>query len=131
VDGREVAPYDSVLAFAGYRLERTDRQLPALGMIRRTTPAGDEIVRITPGGAADRAGLRAGDVVPTVDDRPIASVRFPELIGRTVRLDVLRGQERRSVSMQIPGRAAPDYRIADLATITAEQRALRERWLGR
>ena len=39
VDGRWPAPYDSVLAFAGYRLERTDRQLPALGMIRRTTPS--------------------------------------------------------------------------------------------
>ena len=130
VDGRQPAPYDSVLAFAGYRLERIDRQLPVLGMIRRTTAAGDEIVRITPGGAADRAGLRAGDVVPTVDDRPIASVRFPELIGRTVRLDVRRGQERRSISMQIPGRAAPDYRIVDRDTISAEQRSLRERWLG-
>ena len=130
VDERRPAPYDSILAFAGYRLERTDRQLPALGMIRRTTPAGDEIVRVTPGGAADRAGIRAGDVVPTVDDRPIASVRFPELIGRTVRFDVLRGQERRSISMRIPGLAARDYRIVDLGATSAEQRALRERWLA-
>ena len=130
VDGRRPAPYDSVLAFAGYRLERVDRQLPVLGMSRRTTASGDEIVRITPGGAADRAGFRVGDVVPAVDDRPIASVRFPELIGRTVRFEVLRGHDRRSITMPIPGRAAPDYRIVDLGNITAEQRALRERWLG-
>ena len=43
---------------------------------------------------------------------------------------VLRGQERRSITLQIPGRAAPDYRIVDVGALTAEQRALRERWLG-
>jgi predicted metalloprotease with PDZ domain len=129
VDKREVPPYDSVLAFAGYRLHRVDRRLPVMGMVRRTTPQGDEILSIAPGGSADRAGLRVGDIVQTVDDQPIAAVRFADLIGRTVRFTVLRRGERRAALVQITGRAAPIFRIVELETMTAVQRALRERWL--
>jgi predicted metalloprotease with PDZ domain len=129
VDQREVPPYDSVLAFAGYRLDRVDRQLPVMGMVRRTTPEGDEILSIAPGGSADRAGLRVGDVVQTVDDQAIAAVRFADLIGRNVRFTVLRRGERQAVLVQITGRAAPIFRIVELETLTTAQRGLRERWL--
>jgi predicted metalloprotease with PDZ domain len=130
VDKPGAPPYDSVLAFAGYRLERIDRQLPVLGMVRRTAPLGDEILRITPGGSADRAGLQVGDVVQTVADQPVASVRFVDLIGRNVRFNVLRRGERETVWVQVVGRAAPSFRIVETETVTPTQRALRERWLG-
>jgi predicted metalloprotease with PDZ domain len=130
VDEPQAPPYDSVLAFAGYRLERTDRQLPVLGMVRRTTPDGDEIVSVAPGGSADRAGLRVGDVVQTVEDQSIAAVRFADLIGRNVRFNVLRRGERLAIPVQITGRPAPIFRIVELDTVTSAQRELRERWLG-
>jgi predicted metalloprotease with PDZ domain len=129
VDRRSAPPYDSLLAFAGYRLDRTDRQLPVLGMMRRTTSDGDEIVSIAPGGSADRAGLRVGDVVQTVEDRAIASVRFADLIGRSVRFNILRRGERETVSVQIAGRAAPIFRIVEVDNLSSSQRALRARWL--
>jgi C-terminal processing protease CtpA/Prc len=98
-------------------------------MVRRTTSGGDEILSIAPGGSADRAGLRVGDIVQTVEDQQIAAVRFADLIGRNVRFNVLRRGERLTVLVQITGRPAPIFRIVELDTVTAAQRELRERWL--
>jgi putative serine protease PepD len=38
-------------------------------------PAGTAIVRLVPGGAAQKAGLRVGDVITKVDDGPITTVQ--------------------------------------------------------
>lgn len=130
VDQRTQPPYDSLLAFAGYRLQRVERQVPEMGMVRRSTAEGQEILRVTPGGSADRAGLRAGDVVLTVDGRSLSAVRFAELIGRSVPFTILRGNERQTASVRIAGRSAPIINFVDIAARTPAQLALRERWLG-
>ncbi|MFR0357245.1 S1C family serine protease [Streptomyces sediminimaris] len=59
----------------------TDSGRAALGITVRTvlnansTPAGVGIVAVTKGGAADKAGLRAGDIITKLDDTRIADTQ--------------------------------------------------------
>ena len=63
------------------------------------------VVTVETGSAADRAGLRAGDIVVTLDGRIISGADdliralTGDKIGRRVALDVLRGTERLTVSL--------------------------------
>ncbi len=74
----------------------------ALGMAR---PRGVLIENLHPNGPAGRAGLRVGDIVTAIDDRPVDDARalrfrlatYP--VGGSVRLGVLRRGETRTVTL--------------------------------
>lgn len=57
------------------------------------------------GGAADRGGLRRGDQILTINDRPFSApgalpgVQFPRREGETFRVQVLRGQDTVAVTL--------------------------------
>src|ERR1700722_18199746 len=63
------------------------------------------VATVESGSAADRAGLRAGDVVLSLDGKPITGADdliralTGEPIGRSVAFDVLRGTERLTISL--------------------------------
>lgn len=80
---------------------RSDVELPVLGV---ELAGGAEIGRIPPGGEAERAGLRIGDTIKSVNGTPVASMYGIAAVlrdlkpGDTVRLDVQRlNLEARSV----------------------------------
>jgi S1-C subfamily serine protease len=60
---------------------------------------------VEPGSAADRAGLRAGDLILALDGVPITGADdliralTGDKIGKSVALDVLRGTERLALSL--------------------------------
>jgi S1-C subfamily serine protease len=62
--------------------------------------AGVEVVEVAPGSPADRAGLRAEDLLLAIDGAAVHKVddvqrlMVSDLIGRDLRLDVLRGGDR-------------------------------------
>lgn len=71
IDGRAPFPWDSVLPLAGLRMRMDTIREPRLGITTTTDSAGTRVTQVIPGGAADAAGLRAGDLLITVGDIPV------------------------------------------------------------
>jgi predicted metalloprotease with PDZ domain len=103
-------------------------------------PPGDSSVRLIISDAGSiwgRAGLHTGDRLISVDGRGIATwpdlrARLQELrIGDTIRLEVGRPSAAGSfrAAVTVTGFERPVVRIEELPGATAQQRALRNRWL--
>lgn len=94
----------SVLA-RGLRLPRTD------GVI---------LADVYPGGPADRAGLRVGDIVLTLNGKPMENGRqldvnlYRRRIGETVTIEFLRNDKRRTVDVAVVERPDDPERLAAL-----------------
>lgn len=101
-------------------VSHTPRALPAneqavLGIQPQDSSQGCELVEVTRGGAADRAGLRVGDVVVAIDSNKVTDVT--ELVneirrrrpGTSVSLEVLRRGQRQVVIATLASRnVSPD-----------------------
>ena len=70
--------------------------LPVALQERFGRPSGLRVAEVVPGGPADRAGLRPGDLLITVAGRPVQKAQdlqrlmFSELIGRPLAITVMR-----------------------------------------
>jgi len=74
VDGRDSLPYEAVFAKAGLVLSRQVVTTPFVGVSTGPTPAGGLMVQaVSPGSAAEQAGVQAGDVITNIGDVAIAS----------------------------------------------------------
>jgi serine protease Do len=82
---------------------------------------GAVLADVMPGGPANRAGLAIGDLVLSVDGKPIENGRqlnvtlYRKAVGDVVRLEVLRGQETTSVNVSVAERNDPMARITGMA----------------
>jgi predicted metalloprotease with PDZ domain len=63
IDGREPFPWDSVLPFAGLRLQADTLWEPRLGIGSATDSTGTRVTGVAPGSAAAEAGLRTDDLL--------------------------------------------------------------------
>jgi putative serine protease PepD len=86
----------------------TTVQHPFLGIQGEPSAAGGvEIVGLTPGGSADAAGLRTGDVITAIDGVPVASIDeiAKQLdrhgVGKRITLTVRRGNDIISISLTL------------------------------
>jgi S1-C subfamily serine protease len=85
---------------------------PWLGVRGREAPGGLAVIDVNPGGPADRASLRAGDVVQSIDGVEVRT--FPELldqideraVGDTVELHVQRAGAPLELSIRLEERPA-------------------------
>ena len=70
-------------------------------------PSGLLVVMLEPGGPAEKGGLMIGDIVLALGDKPLTGtvdlqeMLDPEQVGKTVHLRVLRGGQRRELSVTI------------------------------
>ena len=90
-------------------------ELGAVVDVRRADPAGLRVMAVTPGGAADRIGLRAGDMLQALNGRPLAGQPRPapalaEALragGGTLQVELLRAGRSLSLSGAVDLRRAP------------------------
>lgn len=69
IDGRDSLPYATVFANAGIALNRQSVTVPFLGVSTGPTQGrGLEVVAVTPGSAAEAAGVQPGDIILRVGD---------------------------------------------------------------
>jgi serine protease Do len=77
---------------------------------------------VRPGGPADAAGLRPGDVVVSLDGKPMENARqldvnlYQHALGDTVTLEIVRSGARRSFSVTVVERPRDPDRFASLVT---------------
>jgi predicted metalloprotease with PDZ domain len=136
VQGTDPLPYAEVLAHAGLSLKITAAAGagPSLGAIIRPAATGIEVMAVTPGGAADRAGLSRGDLLVSVDNFSLATASLEDRLkiyppGAEVPFLVQRDAERTIVTVKLDPPLRDHYVIAASAQPTPEQIALRKDWL--
>jgi serine protease Do len=89
--------------------------------LRLSRDWGAVLADVVPGGPADRAGLSVGDLVLSVDGKPIENGRqlnvtlYRKAVGDVVRLEVLRDEQLRTVNVSVAERNDPLARITGLA----------------
>ncbi len=100
-------PINSARRIAEEIIETGDSTTPVIGVTLDTTftDGGSRISEVTPGGPADTAGLRSGDIITTLQGRDTSD--STELVvairsfapGETVQLTFIRGGETRTVNL--------------------------------
>lgn len=90
--------------------------------LRLSQPFGVVLGDVYPGGPADQAGLRPGDIILTLDGKVMENARqftvnlYRPAIGEMVRLEVLRGREKLTVPVKLIERMNDPGRFASLIT---------------
>ncbi|HUQ34678.1 MAG TPA: PDZ domain-containing protein [Pyrinomonadaceae bacterium] len=137
VSGTEALPYDQTLAYAGLRLNETSEKVIRLGI----TANGDNntVTAVTPGGAAEAAGIKPGDVLVGIGDASItndpdwaANFRkaYANKVGEMVTLHILRESKPISLSMKVTQIDFPVWNMQRVPDMTKEQQALLDGWLA-
>jgi predicted metalloprotease with PDZ domain len=140
VVGTQVPPYDQIFGYAGYRLDKSARKVPYLGVAFNATEQGLEVTDIAPDAAGARAGLARGDVITSLDGTRLRATPgggfslaglLQGKIDQTVKLGVRRGAEEKTLEAKVGSRELADYKLVEVTNPTPEQLKVREGWLKR
>ena len=74
IDGREPFPWDALLPKAG--IKPVWDRAPRMGVSSLQSPTGIVVTALEPGGAAEQAGVKVGDVLVQVGDVPVEDLNF-------------------------------------------------------
>jgi predicted metalloprotease with PDZ domain len=135
VSGTDVPPYETILGYAGYQLERATRKVPFLGVNLDTL---GRVTGFPPGFDAATSPLQPGDFIVSVAGETLegqgAGAVFRllnERLGQNIRLRIRRGGEDRNLDMTVKFVEFANYRIVESQSPTPEQLKVRESWLKR
>ena len=136
VTGTRDLDYSRYLDFAGLSLEQKTASQPDWGFRASMGFTGAREIQVDsvdPGSAAEEAGLRAGDVITSVNGQPL-SVPPDRLTGvkagERVELGVARRSRQLSIKFQLGTSSEIQYRIVENPQATPDEIALRDNWLG-
>jgi predicted metalloprotease with PDZ domain len=136
VRGTAPLPYARALAAAGLalRVSVPEGSPPSIGITPLPDNRGVRVFAVQPGGAADRAGLGRDDLLIAVDDQPLATEDLNKrlrayLPGASVPFTVERHGRREIIYLTLDPPTPSSYTIQGLSGATAQQTAMRERWL--
>lgn len=92
------------------------------------------VTAVTAGGAADKAGLRAGTRIVSVNGSTDSRDGMGALVGARpntkITLTITQGDAPREVELEVQPRNLYQYRVVENPAATPEQVRLREAWLG-
>jgi predicted metalloprotease with PDZ domain len=135
VSGTDVPPYETILGYAGYQLERTTQKVPFLGVNLDTL---GRVTGFPPGFDAATSPLQPGDFIVSVAGETLDGQRagtvfrlLTEKLGQNIRLRIRRGGEDQELDMTVKFVEFANYRIVESQSPTPEQLKIRESWLRR
>jgi predicted metalloprotease with PDZ domain len=135
VAGTEAIPWDDFLRPVGLRAKAVSNELPDAGFIASRNFDGPMSVgAVTPGGAAEQAGLQAGDTIVELNGKPggqesrqqLARMNSGDML--SVKVRSRRGTER-ELKWKIGSRQEISYEVRNLEHVRVEQQARRAAWL--
>jgi predicted metalloprotease with PDZ domain len=139
VQGVDVPPYDTILGYAGYKLERVAVPAPIMGFRMATTNDGPVVSFITPGSPAEEGGVQLGDMIVTIDEMDVrkAGHALPGLkdwltpkIGQTVDVVIKRNGVDKTLKVKVGSRDEFTLKVSEVSQPTPEQLKIRAGWMG-
>ena len=130
VAGTEELPAADLLSRAGLVLKASGHSRADLGFVPGRAPDGTAVAQVGPGSAAERAGVREGDLLLELDGSA-----FPRNIdrwlrerkpGQEVRLRLRRDGQERELSFALGARLERAYEIEEVSKPTDRQRRIRD-----
>jgi predicted metalloprotease with PDZ domain len=133
VSGLGEIPYDQFLVSAGLHLQSEARKSADLGFEVMRSRSGPAVSSVEKGSAAERAGLRADDVIVEVNGAPLPG-RFRAWMherspGETIKLKVKRDGQEREVTFALGSREDMQCAIVEVAHPTEKQLRIRAGFL--
>ncbi len=137
IDGRDSLPYEAVFAKAGLVLSRQVVTTPFVGVSSGPTPAGGLMVQaVSPGSAAEQAGVQAGDVITNIGDIAIASdpewggtfrTRYRGKAGQPLTITVQRSGQTLKLTTVVRERTVATFKLQRAPNPTSKQTKI---WQG-
>ncbi|MGA9996834.1 MAG: PDZ domain-containing protein [Pyrinomonadaceae bacterium] len=135
VGGTEALPYTEVLSYAGLQLDETKNKVPRMGI---STDNDKKITALVPGGAAEGAGVRVGDVLVSIGEIKVsdpdwsATFRktYASRIGETIILSVQREGKPVSINLKLGEAEISSWKVSRLSVLTKEQQNILDTWLN-
>jgi predicted metalloprotease with PDZ domain len=135
VSGVIEIPWDTFFASVGLHVVTSDliNADPGFDAVQKFDRP-PTIVRVRPGGDAERAGLKADDQLISINGAKPGRDFGQEIEkagpGSTIHIAVRREGERLEFHWNLAGRKVRIYELADLPSVTADQRRARLEWLS-
>jgi predicted metalloprotease with PDZ domain len=127
----EELDYEGILPAAGFDVRVTKRARPELGLVlEELAQEGDNIKigALIPGGPAEKAGMKPGDVIETINGRPvlraIVGVLRNAKVGEEIKFGILRDGKKEEITLALGEAAEVSVRLAMAADPTPEQKAI-------
>ena len=134
VTGTSELDYNRYLGYAGLELLSTTAAQGALGFHSARGFSGPITVEsVAPDSNAARAGIRSGDVLVNMNNRPLNYPPEQMLAsthgGEKVEFEVQRGQQLLTIKYRLEKSTLSTYRVQEKANATPEELRVREGWL--
>lgn len=134
VGGTVEIPWDKFFAGVGLHVVRSEVMLadPGFEAVQKFDQP-PVVVEIQPSSGAEQAGLRAGDIIVTIDGKPVArdlNRALAQIVpGEVLHVSVRRDGALQDLQWKVAGQKRTLYQLRDLPGITAQQRERRASWL--